>query len=336
MGLGKTLQTIALLLLLRAREPNAHGPYLVVCPLTLLDNWRRELARFAPSLPVQVYTGDQVARAVLRAAVAAHVNALPTAADRADPPLPFRVVLTTYETVNADLDYLRQFRWRYLVVDEAARLKNADALLYRSLRALAVPRTCLLTGTPVQNDLGELHALLAFGMPDLFTRPDAFVAHFAALGGASPSPARAAELHALLRPFVLRRTKDDVLDELPPKREILVYAPLTPLQRHLYRALVVRDLALIDAQQKKGLNNLLMQLRKCVNHPYLFDGVEAEPFALGDHLVHVSGKLIYLDRLLALLRRRGHRVLVFSQMTRMLDIVQGQARPCCTLTLALD
>ena len=98
---------------------------------------------------------------------------------------------------------------------------------------------------------------------------------------------------------------------------------LTPLQRHLYRALLLKDLAAFETQQKKGLNNMLVQLRKCVNHPYLFDGVEPEPFHAGEHLVHASGKLIVLDRLLGLLRTRGARVLIFSQMTRMLDILQG-------------
>jgi len=321
MGLGKTLQTIAFFLLLQERQPE-NRPFLVVCPLSLVDNWASECARFAPSLGTLVYTGAAERRAALREEVAGFVNALPRAA-QADPPFRFRVFITTYEVCNSDFAFLQQFRWRYLVVDEAARLKNAKSLLYETLVQLRVPHSCLLTGTPVQNNLRELHALLSFGMPKFFGDADAFVAHFAAVGTAGSGAANAAELHQLLRPFVLRRVKADVLGEMPPKRELTFYAEISPLQRYLYRALLLKDVAALEAQQKKGLNNVLMQLRKCVNHPYLFDGVEPEPFEAGEHLVHASGKLLVLDRLLALLKRRGSRVLIFSQMTQMLDILQG-------------
>jgi len=331
MGLGKTLQTIAFFLLLQERQPE-NRPFLVVCPLSLVDNWASECARFAPSLGTLVYTGAAERRAAMREEIAGFVNALPRAA-QTDPPFRFRVFITTYEICNSDFAFLQQFRWRYLVVDEAARLKNAKSLLYETLVQLRVPQSCLLTGTPVQNNLRELHALLSFGMPKFFGDAEAFVAHFAAVGAtrsgaatAAVAGARTAELHQLLRPFVLRRVKADVLGEMPPKRELTFYAEISPLQRYLYRALLLKDVAALVAQQKKGLNNMLMQLRKCVNHPYLFDGVEPEPFEAGEHLVHASGKLLVLDRLLALLKRRGSRVLIFSQMTQMLDILQGTER----------
>nr|KAF6396425.1 chromodomain helicase DNA binding protein 1 like [Rousettus aegyptiacus] len=181
----------------------------------------------------------------------------------------------------------------------------------------------LLTGTPVQNSLQELYALLTLLEPAVFPREQAeeFVRRYQDV---EREPQAASELHRLLRPFLLRRVKAEVASELPGKTEVVLYHGLSALQKRCYKAILMKDLDAFENEvaKKVKLQNILSQLRKCVNHPYLFDGVEPEPFEIGDHLIEASGKLHLLDKLLAFLRPRGHRVLLFSQMTQMLDILQ--------------
>ena len=315
MGLGKTLQSIAFLLHLRAFGDQ--GPYLIVMPLSVLDNWQTELARFAPSLKVLVYVGEKDRRQELREEVVAFVNELPKA-QRAHPTFTFQVVLTTYETLNMDIEFLTQFSFTYMIVDEAARLKNSSSLLYQNLEQFDCPHRLLLTGTPVQNNLAELHSLLNFVRPGLFGEADSFQRWF------SPKQGDGALrlLHRVIKPFLLRRLKEEVVKELPQKREFTLYVGLSALQKEMYKGVLTRDTSAFDGKNKTSLMNILAQLRKVVNHPYLFDGVEPEPFELGDHLVNASGKLAVLDTLLPYLKRKGHRILLFSQMTRVLDIIQ--------------
>jgi len=134
-----------------------------------------------------------------------------------------------------------------------------------------------------------------------------------------------AELQNLLSPFLLRRVKSEVMAHLPQKTEVLLYTGMSDIQKKYYKAILMKDLDAFNSpggSMKTRLMNILMQLRKCVNHPYLFDGVEPEPFELGEHLVDASGKLQVIDQLLVFLKARGHKVLMFSQMARMLDIIQ--------------
>ncbi|XP_055664158.1 chromodomain-helicase-DNA-binding protein 1-like isoform X2 [Falco peregrinus] len=181
----------------------------------------------------------------------------------------------------------------------------------------------LLTGTPVQNSLQELYSLLSLIEPDIFPREQVkeFVEYYQAIEKES-EPAK--ELHHLLQPFLLRRVKSEVVAELPKKVEVVLYHGMSALQRKYYKAILMKDLDIFENEggRKITLQNVLIQLRKCVAHPYLFNGVEPEPFEIGDHIVEASGKLVLLDKLLSFLYAGGHRVLLFSQMTQLLDILQ--------------
>lgn len=235
----------------------------------------------------------------------------------------FHVLLTTYEICLKDASFLKSFSWSVLAVDEAHRLKNQSSLLHRTLSEFSVVFRLLLTGTPIQNSLQELYSLLSVVEPDLFCREQVedFVQRYQDIEKESKS---ASELHRLLRPFLLRRVKAQVATELPKKTEVVIYHGMSALQKKYYKAILMKDLDAFENEtaKKVKLQNVLTQLRKCVDHPYLFDGVEPEPFEVGEHLIEASGKLHLLDRLLAFLYSGGHRVLLFSQMTHMLDILQ--------------
>ncbi|XP_042339987.1 chromodomain-helicase-DNA-binding protein 1-like isoform X2 [Plectropomus leopardus] len=307
MGLGKTCQTISLLVYMSGAL-GKKGPFLVLSPLSVMENWRKELECFAPSLTVVCYKGDKERRAELQMET-----------DTQE----FHVLLTTYELCLKDTSFLKQWKWRVLVVDEAHRLKNQNSLLHKVLTQFSVGFRVLLTGTPIQNNLQELHSLLSFIQPNIFTadESDSFAKSYSDV---KSQPALAAELQSVLEPFLLRRVKSEVAVDLPKKTELVVYHGMSALQKKYYKAILMKDLEVFGNEQgnKNRLLNILMNLRKCVDHPYLFDGVEPEPFEMGEHLVEASGKLCLLDSILTFLHRGGHRVLLFSQMTRMLDILQ--------------
>ncbi|XP_026639970.1 chromodomain-helicase-DNA-binding protein 1-like [Microtus ochrogaster] len=308
MGLGKTCQTIAFLVYLVGRL-NDEGPFLILCPLSVLSNWKEELERFAPGLSCVTYVGDKEERAHLQQDLRQESR--------------FHVLLTTYEICLKDASFLKSFSWSVLAVDEAHRLKNQSSLLHRTLSEFSVVFCLLLTGTPIQNSLQELYSLLSVVEPDLFCREQVedFVQQYQDIERESKS---ASELHRLLQPFLLRRVKAQVATELPKKTEVVIYHGMSALQKKYYKAILMKDLDAFESEMAKKvkLQNILTQLRKCVDHPYLFDGVEPEPFEVGEHLIEASGKLHLLDRLLAFLYSGGHRVLLFSQMTHMLDILQ--------------
>uniref|UniRef100_A0A6Q2XET5 Chromodomain helicase DNA binding protein 1-like n=1 Tax=Esox lucius TaxID=8010 RepID=A0A6Q2XET5_ESOLU len=196
-------------------------------------------------------------------------------------------------------------------------------LCYDSCQYFSLGFRLLLTGTPIQNNLLEVYSLLAFIEPGLFPLDQAeeFTSRYSHV---QTQPALASELQSVLQPFLLRRVKSEVAADLPKKTELLMYHGLSALQKRYYKAILMKDVDAFknDQGNKTRLLNILMQLRKCVDHPYLFDGVEPEPFEMGEHLIEASGKLSLLDNMLGFLHQRGHRVLLFSQMTRMLDIVQ--------------
>ncbi|XP_049638338.1 chromodomain-helicase-DNA-binding protein 1-like [Suncus etruscus] len=308
MGLGKTCQTIAFFIYLIGRL-NDEGPFLILCPLSVLSNWKEEIERFAPSLSCVTYTGDKEERARLQQDLNQELH--------------FHVLLTTFEFCLKDASFLKSFSWSVLIVDEAHRLKNQSSLLYQTLSEFSVTFSLLLTGTPVQNSLQELYSLLSFVEPDTFSKEQVedFIQRYRNIANESES---GNELHKVLQPFLLRRVKAEVATELPKKTEVVLYHGMSVLQKKYYKAILMKDLDAFDNEtaKKVRLQNILSQLRKCVDHPYLFDGVEPEPFEVGDHLIEASGKLHLLDKLLAFLYSRGHRVLLFSQMTQMLDILQ--------------
>ncbi|MED6283658.1 Chromodomain-helicase-DNA-binding protein 1-like [Characodon lateralis] len=307
MGLGKTCQTISLLVYMSGAL-GKKGPFLVLSPLSVMENWRKELESFAPSLTVLCYKGDKERRAEIQ---------------RERTTNDFHVLLTTYELCLKDESFLKRWRWKVLVVDEAHRLKNQKSLLHQTLTQFSVGFRLLLTGTPIQNNLQELYSLLSFIQPSIFTPEgsDNFVNSYS---NVQSQPALASELQSILEPFLLRRVKSEVALDLPTKTELVVYHGMSALQKKYYKAILTRDYeAFVNEQGSKNrLLNILMNLRKCVDHPYLFDGVEPEPFQIGEHLVEASGKLCLLDNILAFLHKGGHRVLLFSQMKRMLDILQ--------------
>ncbi|KAJ8350442.1 hypothetical protein SKAU_G00255720 [Synaphobranchus kaupii] len=289
MGLGKTCQTISLLLYTRGAL-GYKGPFLVLSPLSVMENWREEMERFAPGLSVLCYQGDKEKRAELQRGLNAGGR--------------FHVLLTTYELCLNDASFLKRLKWKVLVVDEAHRLKNQNSLLRRALTEFSVRFRVLLTGTPVQNNLQEVYSLLSFIQPPVFPEDMAedFVSSYADI---QTEPAQAAELHGVLQPFLLRRVKAEVALELPRKTELLVYHGMSALQKRYYKAILMKDLDAFENEQgsRTRLLNILMQLRKCVDHPYLFDGVEPEPFEMGEHLVEASGKLRLLDSMLEFLHK---------------------------------
>ncbi|XP_048150478.1 chromodomain-helicase-DNA-binding protein 1-like [Corvus hawaiiensis] len=308
MGLGKTCQTISLLLYLTKKLSNKER-FLILCPLSVLSNWKEELERFAPGLSFITYIGSKEER--------------PKVQENLKKDSHFYAVLTTYEICLKDATFLKSFNWAALVVDEAHRLKNQNSLLYKTLSEFSVGFSLLLTGTPVQNSLQELYSLLSLIEPDIFPREQVkeFVEYYQVIEKES-EPAK--ELHSLLQPFLLRRVKSEVAAELPKKVEVVLYHGMSALQRKYYKAILTKDLDAFENEtgRKVTLQNVLIQLRKCVAHPYLFNGVEPEPFEIGDHIVEASGKMCLLDKLLSFLYAGGHRVLLFSQMTQLLDILQ--------------
>ncbi|KFP71102.1 Chromodomain-helicase-DNA-binding protein 1-like, partial [Acanthisitta chloris] len=308
MGLGKTCQTISLLLYLTKKLTNKER-FLILCPLSVLSNWKEELERFAPGISFVTYIGNKEERPKLQQNLKEHSH--------------FHALLTTYEICLKDAAFLKSFNWAALVVDEAHRLKNQSSLLYKALSEFSVGFSLLLTGTPVQNSLQELYSLLSLVEPDIFPREEVkeFVEYYQAIEKES-EPAK--ELHNLLQPFLLRRVKSEVAAELPKKVEVVLYHGMSALQKKYYKAILTKDLDAFENEtgRKVTLQNVLIQLRKCVAHPYLFSGVEPEPFEIGEHIVEVSGKMCLLDKLLSFLYAGGHRVLLFSQMTQLLDILQ--------------
>uniref|UniRef100_A0A2K6DPF6 SNF2 related chromatin remodeling ATPase 1 n=1 Tax=Macaca nemestrina TaxID=9545 RepID=A0A2K6DPF6_MACNE len=310
MGLGKTLQTIALLGYLKHYR-NIPGPHMVLVPKSTLHNWMNEFKRWVPSLRVICFVGDKDARAAF-----IRDEMMPGEWD---------VCVTSYEMVIKEKSVFKKFHWRYLVIDEAHRIKNEKSKLSEIVREFKSTNRLLLTGTPLQNNLHELWALLNFLLPDVFNSADDFDSWFDTKNCLGDQKL-VERLHAVLKPFLLRRIKTDVEKSLPPKKEIKIYLGLSKMQREWYTKILMKDIDVLNSSgkmDKMRLLNILMQLRKCCNHPYLFDGAEpGPPYTTDEHIVSNSGKMVVLDKLLAKLKEQGSRVLIFSQMTRLLDILE--------------
>uniref|UniRef100_A0A8C3F5W6 SNF2 related chromatin remodeling ATPase 1 n=1 Tax=Chrysemys picta bellii TaxID=8478 RepID=A0A8C3F5W6_CHRPI len=310
MGLGKTLQTIALLGYLKHYR-NIPGPHMVLVPKSTLHNWMNEFKRWVPSLRAVCLIGDKDARAAFIRDVMM--------------PGEWDVCVTSYEMVIKEKSVFKKFNWRYLVIDEAHRIKNEKSKLSEIVREFKTTNRLLLTGTPLQNNLHELWALLNFLLPDVFNSADDFDSWFDTKNCLGDQKL-VERLHAVLKPFLLRRIKAEVEKSLPPKKEVKIYLGLSKMQREWYTRILMKDIDILNSagkMDKMRLLNILMQLRKCCNHPYLFDGAEpGPPYTTDMHLVNNSGKMVALDKLLAKLKEQGSRVLIFSQMTRLLDILE--------------
>ncbi|KAK2852316.1 hypothetical protein Q7C36_007517 [Tachysurus vachellii] len=310
MGLGKTLQTISLLGYMKHYR-NIPGPHMVLVPKSTLYNWMNEFKRWVPSLRAVCLIGDREERtAFIRDTL------LPGEWD---------VCVTSYEMLIIERAVFKKFNWRYLVIDEAHRIKNEKSKLSEIVREFKTTNRLLLTGTPLQNNLHELWALLNFLLPDVFNSSEDFDAWFDT-NNCLGDTELVERLHTVLRPFLLRRIKADVEKSLLPKKEVKMYVGLSKMQREWYTKILMKDIDILNSagkMDKMRLLNVLMQLRKCCNHPYLFDGAEpGPPYTTDLHLVVNSGKMAVLDKLLPKLKEQGSRVLIFSQMTRMLDILE--------------
>uniref|UniRef100_A0A452TDI4 Proliferation-associated SNF2-like protein n=1 Tax=Ursus maritimus TaxID=29073 RepID=A0A452TDI4_URSMA len=382
MGLGKTVQCIATIALMIQR--GVPGPFLVCGPLSTLPNWMAEFQRFTPDIPTMLYHGTQQERRKLVKNIHKRKGTLQI----------HPVVITSFEIAMRDRNALQHCYWKYLIVDEGHRIKNMKCRLIRELKRFNADNKLLLTGTPLQNNLSELWSLLNFLLPDVFDDLKSFESWFDITSLSETAEDIIAKereqnvlhmLHQILTPFLLRRLKSDVALEVPPKREVVVYAPLSKKQEIFYTAIVNRTIANmfgcseketielsptgrprrrtrksinyskiddfpneleklmsqmqpevdrersvvetnipIESEVNLKLQNIMMLLRKCCNHPYLIeypiDPVTQE-FKVDEELVTNSGKFLILDRMLPELKARGHKVLLFSQMTRMLDIL---------------
>jgi SWI/SNF-related matrix-associated actin-dependent regulator of chromatin subfamily A member 5 len=289
---------------------------LIVAPNTTLGNWFKELRKWLPSFRVVKLYARKEYREETFSKYLIKGN--------------FDICITSYEGLNICTTQLKKFDWKYIIIDEAHRLKNEQSLLSKNLRLFKTDLRLLITGTPLQNNLHELWSLLNYLLPDLFDSSEIFDSWFAINSSKESENLTPEEiekknveiinsLHRILKPFILRRTKADLEHALPPKKEVHVYVGLSELQCAMYKNILLKKQATDD---KKFYMNVLMQLRKCCNHPYLFEGAEAEGApALGEHLVSNCGKLVVLSKLLKKLHGKS-QVLIFSQMTSVLNILE--------------
>lgn len=368
MGLGKTIQTISLLAF--AHETlKVSIPHLVIVPKSTLPQWEAEFAKWIPSFQVLTVIGDKMQREETIKTKLINAEARP------------HVCLTTYDVVRLEFKELSRILWYYMILDEGHKLKDNTSQISLILRGFTTLHKVILSGTPLQNNLHELWALLNFISPLIFNVPEDFVGlvrgEVLEGPGMDPSikseqigeesvtievnedvsettevttdttttqPASvvsttdesvAAKMHDVLKLFILRREKKDV-ESLPTKREYLINCGMTSLQRSLYKSLLAKDLGCLDkvlrsksntsSIGKTSLINIIMQLRKCADHPYLFNGVEPQPFKDGEHIINVSGKMVVLDKLITRIKAINEKVLVFCQMTSMLNIIEDYLR----------
>ena len=321
MGLGKTVQTISFMNWLR-HDRNQQGPFIVVVPLSTMPSWAETFDYWTPDINYVVYNGNEASRNIIKE-YELLVNGNPAKAK-------FHVLLTTYEYILADATFLSQIKWQFMAVDEAHRLKNRESQLYAKLVDFKAPSRLLITGTPMQNTLGELSSLMDFLMPGVVRIEENMDLQSEEAGK------KISELTSAISPYMLRRTKNKVENDLPPKTEKIIRVELSDVQLEYYKNILTRNYAALNAGakgQKQSLLNIMMELKKASNHPFMFPNAEdritngserREDILKG--LITSSGKMMLLDRLLFKLQKDNHRVLIFSQMVKMLDILSDYLR----------
>ena len=347
MGLGKTVQIVTYLEHLY-RVEKVHRPFLVVVPLSTVEHWRREFEGWTDMICCVYHDRQRVWRDVLREYEWYYE-------DRPHTPdyLKFDVLVTTYDTLIGDFDVINTIPFRVSVVDEAHRLRNQKGKLLECMKEISAKGTLqygfqsrvLMSGTPLQNDLIELWTLLNFIEPFKFADLDQFMVQYGNMANREQVEA----LQQQISPFMLRRVKEDVAKDIPNKEETVIDVELTSIQKQYYRAIFEHNHAFLNMGATRAnapkLMNIQMELRKVCNHPCLLDGVEhreqdrqfkefleagafenksseEQQRMLNEHLyIQTSGKMVLLDKLLPKLRQEGHKVLIFSQMVRMLDLI---------------
>ncbi|XP_072351423.1 SWI/SNF-related matrix-associated actin-dependent regulator of chromatin subfamily A containing DEAD/H box 1-like [Scyliorhinus torazame] len=363
MGLGKTVQAISFLAYLY--QEGDKGPHLIIVPASTLDNWIRELKQWCPALKVLLYYGSLEDRKVLRSDILHKF-------------VDFSVIVTTYNCAISNADdrcLFRRLKLHYAVFDEGHMLKNMSSIRYQHLMTFNAEHRLLLTGTPLQNNLLELMSLLNFVMPNMFSSSTSeirrmFSSKTKILEQQSTfEKGRIAHAKKIMKPFILRRVKSEVLQQLPPKQDRKELCPMSDKQEQAYTALYKKLKKSINSNEKNELCNVMMQLRKMANHPLLhrqyytaeklrkmaklmkkepthrdanpdliFEDMEAmtdfelhslcqeyasiRSFQLEMELLLDSGKFQILENILAELKEEGSRIVLFSQFTMMLDILE--------------
>uniref|UniRef100_A0A8D2NJW1 Chromodomain helicase DNA binding protein 4 n=1 Tax=Zonotrichia albicollis TaxID=44394 RepID=A0A8D2NJW1_ZONAL len=331
MGLGKTVQTAVFLYSLY-KEGHSKGPFLVSAPLSTIINWEREFEMWAPDMYVVTYVGDKDSRAIIREnEFTFEDNAIrggkKASRMKKEAAVKFHVLLTSYELITIDMAILGSIDWACLIVDEAHRLKNNQSKVQRSIGgSWACQPACLVTPFP------SLALLLFSSVPFaecLFpcSNLEGFLEEFADIAKED----QIKKLHDMLGPHMLRRLKADVFKNMPSKTELIVRVELSPMQKKYYKYILTRNFEALNARgggNQVSLLNVVMDLKKCCNHPYLFPVAAMEAPKMpngmydGSALIRASGKLLLLQKMLKNLKEGGHRVLIFSQMTKMLDLLE--------------
>ena len=330
------------------RVEKLHRPFLVVVPLSTVEHWRREFEGWTDMVCCVYHDRQREWRDVMRE-YEWYYHDRPHTADY----LKFDVLVTTYDTLIGDFDVISTIPWRVTVVDEAHRLRNVKGKLLECMKQISAKGTLhygfqsriLMTGTPLQNNTQELWTLLNFIEPYKFPCLEDFETSFGNMANREQVEA----LQRKISPFMLRRVKEDVAKDIPSKEETLIDVELTSIQKQYYRAVFEHNHAFLSMGATRTtvpkLMNIQMELRKCCNHPFLLDGVEqremekyyaelsltgqlkdktpeTQQMILNEHgYIKSSGKMVLLDKLLPKLRQEGHKVLIFSQMVRMLDLI---------------
>ncbi len=328
MGLGKTVQVMALIAYLMDKKAN-YGPHLIIVPNAVMVNWKSELTQWLPSARCVYYVGGKEDRA------RKYVTEVQ--------PLQFNVLVTTYEFIMRDRAKLSKIDWQYIVIDEAQRMKDRQSKLAKDLDRFTAARRLLLSGTPLQNDLIELWSLLNLLLPDVFDDKSIFEKWFGNDVGSGGSSGNSADdwlakekrvvvihrLHQILEPFMLRRQVEDVESKLPAKVAHTVRVPMSGHQSMVYTWVKTTGTLRLDPsapvigkvqREFASLNNKCMELRKLCNHPLL--SYPPPHWGIGSMIVRQCGKLVTLDKMLVKLKAAGHRVLLFSAMTKLLDLLE--------------
>ncbi|OHT14771.1 SNF2 family N-terminal domain containing protein [Tritrichomonas foetus] len=325
MGLGKTIQAIALILDIYS-NCDIPGPFLIAAPLSTIKNWQREINEWTDLKTVTLIGNVEEISQIIKYCFFD---------PKTEKKCIFKILLIPLNLVSKYKNLLRKFHFHCVIIDEAHKLKNIETKSYIALQSLSYAFCVLLTGTPVQNDLAEFWSLLHFIDPSNYSKVSDFTQKF----GSNLSADKVEIIQKLVHPYILRRKKADAGIEIGEKEEIVVEVELTRLQRAVYRSILQDNKeVLLNKKFHFNLNNVAMQLRKICNHPFIIPNIES--IAIKNYkskynidfntnlteeqycqvIVESSGKMIFLNKLLQSLK--GHRVLIFSQMTTVLDILE--------------